>query len=282
MARKVIPNTLRRRWAEQLEGGGQTEAQIAKEAGFDVRTVRAHIARAWEELAAERARAVALESAMTAHYEDLCALANGLAGSLALPPARILPAGIVLPLRVKRPSTVGELSTTLLSNHLHAGRLIVALAQHLPRSSLWADIRKWDRIIDVFERNRDRISRQLEDAFARAGLDDVGGRDAALQHLDSVAAGGAGILPGLTSWRVEGGVVRAGAFGIARADRPEHVREAFLKLLGDAEAWPKTRERIDLYRKAGELLDCLFDELETIALRRVVPGTCRYCPGRAD
>ncbi len=281
MARKLIPSTLRRRWAEQVEGGTQTEAQIAKEAGFDVRTVRSHIARAREELAAERATAAALQSAMTAHYGDLCALANGLAGSLALPPARLLPAGIVLPLRVKRPFTVGGLSSTLLSGYPHADRLIVALAQHLPRSSLWADIRKWDRIVDVFKRNRDRLSSRLKDVLARAGLDDVGGRDAALQHLDSLAAGGAGILP-LTSWRVEAGVVWAGALGIARAGRPEHVREAFLKRLGDAEAWPETRERIDLYRKAGELLDRLRDELETIALRRVVPGSCRYCPGRAD
>ena len=281
MSRKVIPSTLRRRWAEQLESGAQTEAQIAKKDGFDVRTVRAQVARAQEELAAERARAAALQSAMTEHYGDLCALANGVAGSLALPPARILPAGIVLPLRVKRPSTVGGLSSTLLSSHPHADRLIVALAQHLPRSSLWADIRKWGRIVDVFKGNRDRLSSRLEDALARAGLDDVSGRDAALRHLESLAAGGGGILP-LTSWRVEGGVVWAGVLGIARADLPEHVREAFLKLLDDAAAWPETRARIDLYRKARELLDRLRDELETIALRRVVPGSCRYCPGRAD
>lgn len=288
MPRKVVTSLMRRQWAHQVASGEKTEEQIARETGFLLRTVRAHIARGREEVAFEEARSTAFRSALEAHYKDLSGLADHLNRGLHLPPKRILPRGLTLPPRRGKLPRVADLSGSALYGYPHADKLIVALAQHLPRSPLWTGLRKWDQLVDAFEDDYQRVKAKAKKEVAKAGLNDAGGaQEAVAQHVDSRASGGAGLLP-LTSWEIKDGIVYGGAFGIAllpgeagEADLNE-VRERFEGVSLAAEAWPETRERADLYAKAYDLRADLGEELEAIVLRRVLPGQCRYCPGGGE
>ncbi len=288
MKRKIITSQMRRQWAEQVARGEKTETEISEETGVRFRTVRAHITRGREELAFEEAKANAFRSALEAHYRDLCGLANHLNRALELQPKTVLPRGLALPPRRGRLPRVGKLSGSTLHGYPHADKLIVALAQHLPRSPLWSGLRKWDQLADDFEDSHQRVKAKAKEEAGKARLNDAGGiQEAVALHVDSRASGGAGLLP-LSPWEIKDRIAYGGAFGVAHLPAEageaelQEIRMRFDSVARGGEDWLETRERTDLYTKARDLRAYLGEELEAIVLRRVLPGQCRYCPGGGE
>jgi len=288
MKRKIITSQMRRQWAQQVARGEKTETETSEETGVRLRTVRTHIARGREELAFEEARTTAFRSALEAHYRDLCGLANHLNRALELPPKTVLPRGLTLPPRRGRLPRVADLSGSALYGYPHADKLIMALAQHLPRSPLWSGLRKWDQLVDDFEDNYQLVKAKAKEEAGKARLNDAGGiQEAVAQHVDSRASGGTGLLP-LTPWEIKDGIACGGAFGVAPLPAEsgeaelQEIRKRFDSVARGGEDWLETRERADLYTKARDLRADLGEELEAIVLRRVLPGQCRYCPGGGE
>ena len=286
MPKKVVTNFMRRQWAQRVVGGEKTEKDIARDTGFVLRTVRAHVERGREELAFEEARSSAIGSALQAHYENLCGLADHLGLELDLPPRRILAQGPAFrPHQAKIPRVNVPTGSPLLG-YPDADRLVVSLAQHLPRSPLWADLRDWDRLADDLLENGQALRERAREEIAKAGLDDAGGGlEALLQHVDSLARGGEG-LPEAAKWTVSQGIASRGSFGVARLPpkRPslERIQQRFEDLLQAAADWDETTARTEVYEGAIDLSETLSDELKSIVLKRVLPGHCQYCPGSGD
>ena len=97
-------------WLRRYEAG-ESAARIADSDEFDVRTVRRHIEEARQEREVREATVMVLRSALENHYADLCRLAEKLDAEIA------------------REEPIYSL--------LGDDRMLSALKQHLPRSTLW-------------------------------------------------------------------------------------------------------------------------------------------------
>lgn len=264
--RKPSVNYYKRRdWLERYRHG-ESPPSIAISANFDVRTVRKNIDLAQQEIEAAEGRTMVYRNAIQRHYDDLCGFVEKVAGA------------------VEAEQTIGETLDR---------RMWSALRQHLPSSPLWRRIDRWNAAVEArLGRTRDLrlhvtdvVEKDSEVARRFAGRSIlVGGlAEMLLLHLSQHAKG----LPGIDLQRElhaepsgDALVGRYGAFGLGP------VRQADLapiqKIARRLESALLALGAHDDLRKAEEsvrsLKEELQDDLTTIALRRVVPGSCRYCP----
>lgn len=264
---------VRRQWLRRFEEDGESPPQIAKAAGFDVRTVRKQIEIAREEREMREARATVLRQALEDHYADLCAFAKKLDAEISWPPRHI-------------------------SLLLKDDRMWRALKEHLPRSVIWKAFSKWEELVDRFDMcaNESKKRAQVEAEkrgwnFHQHPLEHVkvglleGFVTSIVSHVVSVAFGGQGLKDVLTfsyEASTESGVlaVRIGNFGggYVYSEQATELENTHHELLDEALAWEESEGLHQTVLKIKRQSEVLHDELALITLRRVVPGRCRYCP----
>jgi len=263
----VKPET-RSEWLRRYEGG-ESPTKIADNDDFDVRTVRKHIELARQEREVREARAAVLRNALERHYGDLCEYAEKLDAQIE-----------------------GEHTVALAPE---SDRMLLALRQHLPRSPLWNNLRKWNQLHEENTRLEDEVKRRLKaeiepdpklSVFLRS--DERGVVDAISAALVSQVKAwsygwkGLHIEDDLKAEPAGEGFVNA-RYGFAVMDKvkQEHVayiREALINFESRVRDWQQYADMKKNVEELKQIKGRLRDELAIITLRRVVPGRCKYCP----
>jgi hypothetical protein len=260
---------LAREWLRRYEEDGESPPQIAQADGYDVRTVRKQLERMSRERELREAKHVVLRQALEKHYVDICSFAEKLRAEIS---------GLT-------PSTVSPI--------LKDDPMWKALRQHLPRSPLWRDIDRVERLAEPFmicldnikERVRNEAESRTSLQFVSSG-DEIGFTDGLSEsiafHLQSIARGERGLAEVSYSKKSAKTLVRIehGAFSIALV--PEvNVEEVIAISRGlekDSTEWQECQELFRLTQEFLKVQQGLKEELTRVILRRVVPGKCMYCP----
>jgi hypothetical protein len=265
--RLTVDPELRKKWLRRHEENGDSAPHIASLEGYDVRTVRKQIELARQERELRETRLVVLRDALQEHYRDLSRLAERLDSA------------------VVRGDPVSSLAEE---------RLYAALRRHLPRSPLWKYLEDWNRNHDNMEQARAGLrtalaaalprDSRLKESFEGGRLDTAGVMDFFLKQSEFWSRG----WPGLdieeafkTTATEDSGVnLKLGAYSIGTTTDGKifEVKEALASLRKRLPHLSSFRRLVDGFREAEKLAPVIREELATIALRRVVPGRCKYCP----
>lgn len=260
---------VRREWLRRYDVEGESPPQIAAKDGFDVRTVRKQIEQAQREREIKESRLMVLRNAIESHYGDLVDFARQLDSHVS-----------------------GEAPIT---DSLRNNPLWLALQQHLPHSPLWKGFDRWDNLLE-------KIDALKKDSKVRLEKEIAG--DAKLRPV--LASGSSGVIPGMTEAlafqmeqcaqgtkglsidddfrvkSVEDDLVDI-EYGAFHMGKTESQYAAIIKdVLVHRESEVTSRAEYDemsrLFKEFKRVQSKLRDEIDTIKLRRVVPGRCKYCP----
>jgi hypothetical protein len=260
---------LAREWLRRYEEDGESPPQIAQADGYDVRTVRKQLERMSRERELREAKQVVLRQALEKHYVDICSFAEKLRAEIS----------------GRTPSIV---SSTLTEDPMWK-----ALRQHLPRSSLWRDINRFEGLAQPFrlclDNIKERVRKEAESSTSLqfvSSADEIGFTDGLPEsivfHLQSVARGERGLAEvgyskksAKTATRIE-----HGAFSIALVpeEKAEEVIAISRSLKKESTEWQEYQELFRLTQDFLKAQQGLKEALTGIILRRVVPGKCIYCP----
>ena len=260
---------LRRQWWERHEEHGESTPHIAEVDHYDVRTVRKALEFEREEKERKEARGVVLRQALEEHYADLYGFAKKIGLELA-----------------------GD-GTNLPT--LRNDRLWSALREHLPRSTMWKNLDRWQRLqgeTTLSERGLEKRIKQLVKDRS-SGKFPVAPHEVGVtadiiwalsSHSRAVAEGKPGIDMS-TDFRTRPGDERTTGVSLGEVligripdNQVVKVKEMLGHLLQEVTTLPEhddTRRHLDEQRRVRRALD---DELAIIMLRRIVPGRCKYCP----
>ncbi|MFC1968232.1 hypothetical protein ACFLVX_02425 [Chloroflexota bacterium] len=259
---------VRRAWLRRYEEDGESPPQIAAADSFDVRTVRKQIEMARQEREVREARSTVLRNALESHYADICNFAEKL-----------------------KVAAAGEESISLLVDD----PLWLALKQHLPRSPLWNLLNRRDTLLERLDGARGSIrTRLISEVEADARLKPV------------LSSGGSGVIPGMvdslsfqveqwsqgrkgldieTYFRVKPAEddlvsIEYGAFplGKIRKQQAQTVRDVLADWQLKVASWEESDEMGRILTELQRVRLKLKEEFNTITMRRIVPGRCKYCP----
>jgi hypothetical protein len=259
---------MRRKWLQQSEEDGKSPPQIAKDDGYDVRTVRKQLELERQERERREARTIVLRNALEQHYGDLCGFAGRLSSQVS--------------------SERGSVAL------LREDRMCSSLREHLPRSVIWKNLDRWEYIRKQIEQLQAEMRKSFEDEVKlRAAAKNIdlseetgiieGEVESLSFHCKWVAQGSRG-LNGIDfefkKYSEEKTDVQLGAFNLGRVlnDQSLYVQELNKELRSEVTSWSSYYELEKLYADLKRTQRILEDELAIITLRRVVPGRCRYCP----
>lgn len=256
-------------WAERFESG-ESVLQIAKIEGYDPRTVRRYLQVAQERKEAMQARAEFLRDALKEHHSDYVELSRRIGDRL----------------NVSNPHPLWE----------GQDRLLIGLKEHLHDAAMWGNIRSWERLqveraqveakavtrMERLVRNRKEL--EFAGEARPHGLDHEGMSTLVVTRLVEAARSEAGELERYVfkeQLQADGRVaLLCHSLSVALVKGGDTAAAATLvqALLDEIPAWDEVKELTRLLSKLDKLTEDLREELETIRLRRVVPGRCRYCP----
>lgn len=262
----VKPET-RHEWLDRNEKG-ETPPQIAERDEFDVRTVRKHIELARLERDVQQARSAVLRNALESHYHDL------------LETARNIEKQVLAEAPV-------SLETEL--------PLVAGLRQHMPRSPLWVNLKRWNQTLvelaALQEAIRQKLGISLEDDGRLNGITSSGANgvipaavDALLHQMQQWSRGREGLkidrdihLEAASQGRVS---MRYGFshFGEIEKDHVGTITEVLADFEKKITHWPESQQLEKLYSKLGLLKKGITEILTVVLLRRIVTGKCKYCP----
>ena len=260
---------LRRDWLRRHEEAGESPPEIAKADGYDVRTVRKQIDIERQERERREARSIVLRQALEKHYADLCTFAQKLDSHIA-----------------------GE--TGLLSA-IKDEPMWSALREHIPRSTLWKNLDKWETLREEVRQADSEVRMQFESVVRnRAPLKfpappgemglSSGIVDLLSSHFKFTAQGEAGLDKRadfkLVAADQETTSINYGSFTIGRVpkERIAEVKNLVVDLMRKVTTGEEHGEMSRLLAQLERVRRELHDELLVIILRRVVPGRCKYCP----
>ena len=256
-ARHQVTATDIRSWQLKAQEG-RSRASIAKETGFDARTVVAHLRRAeGSESFAEVMRGL-LSSAMEAHHRDLLATAVQMKARLTLPPA---PVGL----------KSGE-------------KLVKALLAHNTGTGLPAAVVRWEATAQGYAKHDLLLRQRLGEQVARAGIPEEGADQRLRQDADDLIRRAP---PTPHEYRVVDRVLVRGTTrfvsGVDSLQDPRAVEvrgivEGIWDRLAD---WEEVSTLTTLCDRAKQLQFRLHDMLEDVLLRKWFSGECKWCPGTA-
>lgn len=262
-----------REWLRRHQEAGESVAEIARTAGFDVRTVKKQLERMHREREAREARQLVLKGVLERHYADLCSFAEKMRADV-----KSYPPSSVSPLQRNDP-------------------LWPALRQHLSRTPIWRDVDKLDRLIPDYEAAARSLRTRVEkEAVSLTSLppSPSGDQPGILPGFSQVVAYQLEI--GVRGWRGFTGVpfatkesdlgtmVRLGQYSIALlAKRDSDAKQAEVKkacdrLMKEGVQWEEHATLAKVVRDLMKVEKDLNDGLTTVILRRLLPGRCVYCP----
>ena len=122
----AVKPELRREWLQRHDEEGQSPPEIANADGYDVRTVRKQLEIERQERERREARSIVLRQALEKHYADLCCFVQKLDSHI-----------------------VGEKGSP---STMRSDPMWSALEEHLPRSTIWKKLDRWEGVWAEIER----------------------------------------------------------------------------------------------------------------------------------
>lgn len=262
-----VPVALRRQWLEAHEHGQRID-EIARSAHHTDRTVKDHIERARQEREQQQVRAGLLREGYQRHFDDLLGAAQRLRQ------------------QVNPPTVLGEPTPDEVRERL----LVDGLRRHLPRAPLWKALERRTQAAQELNEFRSELESSflkrvssvlaplLPSADAREWFPGLwyaaeqAADDRGLDHVDyrRIASNTGTDLV----W---------GSFGLARGVLDEPVLEqleAGHRTLVEAVGRDPVVGGIRMVKvRQRQALATITTEVETLLLRRLVPGQCPLCPG---
>ena len=255
-------------WLHRVEKEGETLTHIAESDDFDLRTVRKHIEIARLERDVQKARSEVLRDALEGHYRDLL-------------------------------DTVRNIEKQVFSESqvsLEKGvSLMSGLREHMPRSPLWENLRKWNRTLtelaELENIIRTSVQREIEADGRLNGIVSWGANgvipaaiDVLVYQMKEWTRGREGlkINSDIHIEKTKEGRVRM-RYGFSSFGEIEEVQIEIIKtILIDFESGLKDRSEYleieGLFNRLGRLKTNIGEVLTVVLLRRIVPGRCKYCP----
>lgn len=264
--KKRVTTALRQEWLRCYEQG-DTPREIAKSAGVDPRTVRKQIGLAQQDRELIEARTYVLRNALERHYEDLCKFATELKAVFYMP------------------TSFGSAPVGL-NEYYQQNPLLAALREHLPRSPLWKHIAAWDEARQAYATSVQALTERIRHEVAASGLFSKATGIPDMDRLYEAVEDDFGyhmlaLLRGERGLRGAGGRGKGAGLEFRRNELlhlPEDKQAWLSEFMIEAQEWQEYQaltqavKRLDQARKEVSL------EADTLALRRVVAGRCRYCP----
>lgn len=258
---------MRHGWLNRVEHG-ETPPQISATDSFDVRTVRKHVELARLERDVRQARSEVLRNALEDHYRDLLETVRNLEKQIS-----------------------GEAMVSMEKEQ----PLIMGLRQHMPRSPLCENLRRWNRTLGELAglegMIRNNVKRGVEadgrlNGIVSRGADGVisAAVDVLVHQVKEWARGREGlkINSDIPLEKTSEGRVRMrygfSHFGELEESSVEIIKAVLIYFESDLKHSPEYLEMEKLYNKLGRLKISVGESLTVILLRRIVPGRCKYCP----
>lgn len=250
----------RRRWLEQLKAGkGITE--IARAAKRDIRVVKRHIEVAQEEILKANARKDFLRDLLQQHQDDLLDEVRRLGSIVSLPIPRTLSPG-----RARQ-------------------KYYDAFKEHLKKSSLKGLLESYEEIVLEGDRLKKYIMEQLlsSETELKASLPDEAKTYSWVESIvDDLVSGFVPDESAYTREKQSDGAyeIKYKNKNLTRVTLPQKDVEAAVeshkKLVTLARNYQSV---VDEYRqRREEIAETITDELDVLAIKRLVPGRCKYCP----
>ena len=266
----------RQDWLKRYELG-ESPPHIAQTDSFNVKTVRTHIELAKQEREVKENRGMVSRNAMDRHYSDL---GNAM---------------------VRHYSDLCEYAEKLSAlahgeNAAESSReeyILSALRQHLPRSPIWNYLKQREDLNQQIDRLRQQAAKKLEEEVksvsrlsSRPDLSEIvalGMIDLLKFQLDKWAQGHHGLnIKDSLSEQSAGGLVDLyyGIFhlGNIKGKDVALIKEVLYNLELRIRQLKEYKKLEKLYAELKQVENDLEEELAVITLRRIVPGSCRYCP----
>jgi hypothetical protein len=252
-------------WVKRVEQG-ETPPHIAEADHVDVRTVRKHVELARMERDIQEARSSVLRNALEGHYRDLLEIAQD------------------IQTRISQRAAVSMEQP-----------LILGLRQHMPRSPLWENLRKWNQTL--------RELAELENALpqkVRDGIEEDGRLGGIVSHDENevIPAAVDVLVHQMRQWVISSkglllernfrlekaseGRVRV-IYGFSHFGEIDESQALIIKnVIADFELklkqWPEYLEMEKLVNRLSRSGNAIREPVTVILLRRIVPGRCKYCP----
>jgi hypothetical protein len=269
-------------WLKRSEQG-ESPPQIAVGDDVDVRMVRKYIKRAAQENEMSEARTMVYRNALEDHYRDFTTFLKKIDKSL----------GTGEPISPLSSKTVGK-----------------ALRQHIPSSDIWAQIKDYDDSIECVHTGTESLRRWVT---REAGAISIKGLQQGEETItDGICAllmiqakhwllGGKGLdldhlLMYEPSDKPEYVNLKAGAYIVGKVKRVEgrqdrvnpedilkhHSASSIIAQIKDLQARLLTSaaytELAEYTSRLNKVKERLHESLETLTMKRVVAGHCKYCP----
>lgn len=263
-----VPPDTRRDWLRRNEEFGETPPMIAKADRWDVRTVRTHIELASRERDQKQARVSFVKDNMEKHHQDMCNQANNLLS--------IVTAERVIDLNF--------------SENLYLN----AMQQHLSRSPLWNKIKEWNNVLATIEDMKENVKDKLEKSIRRTNLKNIESDEAegvvnaaiaVLAHQFEQWTRGNQGLDIKRDWIIEGrkdGKISVcygfSHFGWIEESDLDTIKKVIGRYETRMKRWSEYQDMEKQVMKLRELSKYITTERKGIIIRRVLPGSCTYCP----
>jgi hypothetical protein len=267
--KKNVTEELANSWLEQAERYGKSPAQIAKDSQYDARTVRKHLNLRRRALEKKEARQTVLRQALEAHQADLCDFAEKLRGEV----------------RMENRYPVSPALTQDL--------LWEALRKHTPRSYLWRRLGRWNELapqLRTFEKRLEETVIEITSSNTRlkfsSGSEEPGLNPgfilAVIGRLESLALDEDAPDAPVRTEPHQGGLVfllkGTHVLALVRSDHAGETQRLFDTMVQEAKALLDYQRLVVDLKEFKSLWKEIQDELKGIKLRRLLPGSCLYCP----
>ena len=279
--RKPIPQADKEEIRRLTEVEGLQPVEVARRTGRDVRTVRKYVSTMARDRAMHEASVQVYRSAMEAHHDDLGSMANAIKTSMSLPKQLFEP--------VKDP--ISQVSRE---------RLFSGFEQHMDHSSMWGHLASWNNAAARWQTLAhtywESLSQKLvtSSGIAWADVPDgLGWLPGTKELIEEVAVqevkGLSMVWPPADPYQQKES--RSGHILISIGERDVlrlNSSDPKPELPALTKTWDTMRsssEMVELTKKNGVWSNLqasqkgAYSELETMLLRRVFPGRCRFCPG---
>lgn len=282
---KAVTAAERQTWLEQREKGERLD-HIAKQARRSISTVQAQIQRARQDREQNSIRAGLLQDAYRSHFEDLLEVAAALQQAADGQRTRTSLVTRALELSDAR----GKRDRASLTEPDRVGLLLQGLRRHLPASLLWKELARLEAERAEYEQHYARIRSEF-----RATIEGLS-RDPALRGLGAdgfveslwFAAENAAQGQSLTGMTYQyqqqstGSQLCWGAFALSGEEADDRsrkvLRQLHERLFGQVVSSDAVEILRPIFRRIRQSSAAIGWEVETLRLRRILPGRCDLCP----
>lgn len=258
----VVSTAKRWEWLRKAEEEGMSPPDIAKEVGYDVRTIRRALDVARQEREMREARLQVYRKATEDHYTDLINFARELQENL------------------------NKVTSTTSFICFKSNRLWTALKQHLPRSPLWRSVDKFESLNEEIAGFRAELEMNLErevpEAVSRLRQNRLIPESVTGAILQRVMILEDEYMPEIKislntnkDKQIEYGPFNC---GVVPEREISPATSLIRSLMDNTLLRPDAIKLRDLLSQRNKATGVIEEELATIQLKRMVPGRCKYCP----